>query len=117
MISGEAGIGKSRLLQEFATSQSRVVLSGNCHASTQRLPYQPLVQALRQALSVPELWEGIRPIWLTETSRLLPELGDHFPDLPQPIDVEPDQAQARLYEALTQCRRSTGVLQPGKPAG
>jgi DNA-binding SARP family transcriptional activator len=103
LISGEAGIGKSRLLQEFATSRSLVVFSGNCHASTQLLPYQPLVQALRQALSLPGLWGGIRSIWLAETSRLLPELGDHFPDLPQPVDIEPDQAQARLFEALTQC--------------
>jgi DNA-binding SARP family transcriptional activator len=102
-ISGEPGIGKSRLLQEFATSKSRLVLSGNCHASTRMLSYQPLVQALRQALSLPELWGDIRPIWITETSRLIPELGDHFPDLPQPVHVEQDQAQARMFEALTQC--------------
>jgi len=101
-ISGEAGIGKSRLLQEFATNQNGLVLTGNCHASTQALPYQPIVQALRQALSQPQLWEGIRPIWLSETSRLLPEMGDYFPDLPPLVEVESDQAQARLYEALTQ---------------
>jgi DNA-binding SARP family transcriptional activator len=111
-ISGEPGIGKSRLLQEFATSRNRLVLSGNCHASTQTLPYQPLVQALRQALSLPQLWEGIRPIWLTETSRLLPELSDQFPDLPQPVEVEPDQAQARLYEALTQCALGLAAKAP-----
>ena len=103
LISGEPGIGKSRLLQEFATSRDRLVLSGNCHASTQTLSYQPITQALRQALAQPGLWTGTRPIWLTETSRLLPELADTFPDLPPPIEVEPDQAQARLYEALTQC--------------
>ncbi|MEJ2267028.1 MAG: BTAD domain-containing putative transcriptional regulator, partial [Anaerolineales bacterium] len=102
-IRGEPGIGKSRLLQEFATSQDRLVLSGNSHASTQRLPYEPLTQALRQALSLPQLWVDIRPIWLSEAGRLLPELSDHFPDLPKVIEVEPDQAQARLYEALTQC--------------
>ncbi len=103
LLSGEPGVGKSRLLQEFATSRDRLVLSGNCHASTQTLSYQPITQALRQALSQPGLWAGTRPIWLTETSRLLPELVDTFPDLPPPIEVEPDQAQARLYEALTQC--------------
>ncbi|MEJ2558308.1 MAG: AAA family ATPase, partial [Anaerolineae bacterium] len=102
-IRGEPGIGKSRLLQEFATSQDRLVLSGNSHASTQRLPYQPLTEALRQALSQFQLWTGIRPIWLSEASRILPELGEHFPDLPQAIAVKPEQAQAHLYEALSQC--------------
>lgn len=102
-IRGEPGVGKSRLLQEFATSQQQIVLSGNCHTSTQALPYHPLTQALRQALSQAQLWQGIRPIWLSEASRLLPELIDLFPNLPQPIEVEPVQAQARLYEALAQC--------------
>ncbi|MEJ2304951.1 MAG: AAA family ATPase [Anaerolineales bacterium] len=111
-IRGEPGIGKSRLLQEFATSQDRLVLSGNSHASTQRLPYEPLTQALRQALSLPQLWVDIRPIWLSEAGRLLPELSDHFPDLPKVIEVEPDQAQARLYEALTQCALGIAATAP-----
>jgi DNA-binding SARP family transcriptional activator len=90
LISGEPGIGKSRLLKEFATSKDRLVLTGNCHASTQALPYQPVVQALRQALAFPDLWKDIQPIWLTETSRLMPELSEHFSDLPPLVDVEPD---------------------------
>jgi DNA-binding SARP family transcriptional activator len=103
LLQGEAGIGKSRLMQEFASRQARLVLTGNCHATTQTLPYQPIVQALRQALAQPALWQSIRPIWLTEAARLLPELPDAFPSLPAPIEVKPDQAQARLYEALCQC--------------
>ncbi len=102
LISGEAGVGKSRLMQEFATRSKRTVLTGLNHPSTQTLPYHTLVQALRKALPHSHLWSGIAPIWLGEITQLLPELRDHFPDLPQPLAVEPGQAQARLFEALTQ---------------
>ncbi|MGD8751225.1 MAG: AAA family ATPase [Anaerolineales bacterium] len=102
LISGEAGVGKSRLMQEFATEGERIILTGNNHLSTQKLPYHALVQALRQMVPHPQLWTSIAPIWLGELTRLLPELHDDFPDLPQPLDVEPEQAQARLFEALSQ---------------
>ena len=101
LISGEAGVGKTRLMQEFATMDSRVVLSGNNHPSTQSISYHPLAQALRQALPHPHLWTRVPPLWLGELSPMLPELGDHFSDLPPPIPVERQQAQARLREALT----------------
>ena len=101
LISGEAGVGKTRLMQEFATMDARVVLSGNNHPSTQSISYHPLAQALRQALPHPHLWTRVPPLWLGELSPMLPELGDHFSDLPPPIPVERQQAQARLREALT----------------
>ncbi len=102
MISGAAGVGKSRLMQEFALAQNALVLTGNSHAGGQELPYQPLVQALRQALTLHLRWRHAAPIWLAEASRLLPELSARFPGLPQPLEVEAQQAQARLFEALTQ---------------
>ena len=52
-ISGEPGVGKSRLMQEFATAQDGFTLTGNNAAGSQTAPYAPLAQALRQALSLP----------------------------------------------------------------
>ncbi len=101
-ISGEAGVGKSRLMQEFATAQNGLVLTGNSYATGQALPYQSLVQALRLALPLRDRWSHTLSTWLAEVSRLLPELRDHFPDLPLPVEVAPAQAQARLFEALTE---------------
>ena len=103
-ISGEPGVGKSRLMQAFATAQAdgRLALTGNSLAGNQTLPYQPLVQALRLALPLRDRWRHARPIWLAEAARLLPELSLHFPDLPSAVEVELAQAQARLFEALTQ---------------
>lgn len=102
-ISGEPGVGKSRLLQEFATiNRERLVLTGNGYEGARDLPYQPIVQALRPALAFPGLWADIWPIWLAEVAAILPELHDHFDTLPARLVVEPDQAQARLFEALSQ---------------
>jgi len=111
-ISGEAGVGKSRLMQEFATAQSGLVLTGNSHTTGQALPYQPLVQALRQALPLRDRWGQTLPIWLAEVSRLLPELRTCFSDLPPPVEIAPQQAQARLFEALVEVFRS---LASGSP--
>ncbi|ROO62924.1 regulatory LuxR family protein [Micromonospora sp. Llam0] len=51
-VAGEAGVGKSRLLQEFATearSAGRTVLHGACiNLGTGALPYAPLIDALRR---------------------------------------------------------------------
>ena len=103
LISGEPGVGKSRLMQAFATSQQALVLAGNNLPGAQTSAYTAIGEALRQALPRREYWQGIRPIWLAEVGRLLPEMSHHVPDLPPPVDVEPEHAQARLFEALTNC--------------
>ena len=112
LISGPAGVGKSRLMQEFATTKKRLILTGNSYPDEQTLPYQPFIQALRQALARPEEWLKAAPVWIAELSRLLPELPDHFPNLPPPVDIDPRQAQARLFEALL---RLLGALAAGSP--
>ncbi len=104
LISGEAGIGKSRLMQEFATRLRghALVLTGAAYADAQMMPYQPIAEALRSALSVERFTFDIPPIWLSEASRLLPELRALHPDLPPPMEAGPAEARARLFEALSQ---------------
>jgi len=112
LISGEPGVGKSRLVQSFALSSKRLVLTGNSHLATHSTPYQPLTQALRQALQHPDLWKGMRSIWLAEVSRLLPELKETFPDLPKPVDIASDQAQARLFTGITHIFEKLSLSSP-----
>jgi DNA-binding CsgD family transcriptional regulator/tetratricopeptide (TPR) repeat protein len=77
LVSGEAGIGKTRLLSEFADrarGEGAVVLTGRCiDLVGAGLPYLPLVEALRplrERLVVDDLALALR-----ELPRLLPELA------------------------------------------
>lgn len=104
LLTGEAGIGKTRLATEFltwATAQGADILSGRAFEAGGRLPYQPLIQCLRSRLARENAPDDLlSDIWLAELSRLLPELHDRYPDLAQP---QPDEttAQTRLFEAIT----------------
>src|SRR2546425_8667964 len=103
LLLGEAGIGKTRLASEFvawARAQGAEVLSGQAFEMGGRLPYQPLVEALRprlEAENAPEdLLEGL---WLAGLARILPELRVRYPDLPAPTEDEL-LAKMRLFEAV-----------------
>ncbi|HEX6551350.1 MAG TPA: AAA family ATPase [Ktedonobacteraceae bacterium] len=103
LVVGEAGIGKTRLAGEFvawARAQGAEVLSGHALEMGGRLPYQPLVEALRTRLEAENAPEDLlEDVWLAELSRLLPELRVRYPDLPAPTEDELT-AKMRLFEAV-----------------
>ena len=76
LLVGEAGIGKTRLATEFvawARAQGAQVLGGQSFEMGGRLPYQPLVEALRERLEAENAPEDLlEDLWLAELSRLLP---------------------------------------------
>ncbi len=104
LVVGEAGIGKTRLAIEFvawARAQGTEVLSGHAFEMGGRLPYQPLVEALRPRLEEENSPEDLlEDLWLAELSRILPELRVRYPDLPAPTQDELT-AKIRLFEAVT----------------
>jgi DNA-binding SARP family transcriptional activator len=111
MLRGEAGIGKTRLAKKFiawANAQGAELLLGSAFESGSHLPFQPLVEALRLRLEgEPSLTGLVEEIWLSQLSRLLPELRQRQQDL-SPTHVEPafletDNSQVQLYEPLVQC--------------
>lgn len=105
LITGESGMGKSRLLREFMARQPGPILSGNSPADGRSLPYHPLIHALRPTLDDMALWAAVPTPWRSELLPLLPDLRAIFPDLPDPIGTAPALAQQRLYAALAQtCR-------------
>lgn len=102
-LQGESGIGKTRLASEFlhwAAAWGTDVLQGRAFETGGRLPYQPLVEALRSRLEREHAPDDLlSDPWLAELSRLLPELRDRYPDLPPPTGDE-TAARIRLFEAV-----------------
>ncbi|OLB55038.1 MAG: hypothetical protein AUI01_08760 [Ktedonobacter sp. 13_2_20CM_2_56_8] len=103
LLVGEAGLGKTRLATEFvawARAQGAEVLSGQTFELGGRLPYHPLVEAVRPRLEEENAPEDLLDdLWLAELSRILPELRVRYPDLPAPTRDEL-VARARLFEAV-----------------
>ncbi|HLI94910.1 MAG TPA: AAA family ATPase [Candidatus Baltobacteraceae bacterium] len=102
MIGGEAGIGKTRLANEvalFASTQGGRVLRGTT-SSPEQLPYQGIVEALRDAL--PLLTQvDVGPIWLAAVAAILPELALRRSDLPALPAIDAARERSRLLEGLT----------------
>jgi tetratricopeptide (TPR) repeat protein len=99
-LEGEPGIGKTRLAKEFlrwAGAQGAVALEGRAFETGSRVPYQPVVEALRSA---PIHSAALTPVWWAELSRLMPELHDRYPDLPSPLMLGEAEAQTRLFESV-----------------
>ena len=105
LISGEPGIGKTRLVRELVT-QVQVsggrALMGACYAEG-GVPYAPFVQILRQALGGDaeadlELPEFV----LADLLTLAPALRLRYPDIssPNPPLDDPQAEQHRLFENL-----------------
>ena len=118
LIQGEAGIGKTHLASAFlhwAAAQGAELLQGRAFEMGGRLPYQPLAHALSRRLEAePALEALLSAIWLSELSRILPELHDRYHSLPLMMGDEMT-ARLRLFEAVTRlgqafCERSPVVL-------
>lgn len=104
LIEGEAGIGKSRLLDELVErvrARRGVALVSRCDPGARDLAYAPATDWLRAALTDARAgWPAsVPPAARGEAARLLPELADattRSDDAAGP----PDVARARFLDAL-----------------
>jgi DNA-binding SARP family transcriptional activator len=104
-VLGEAGIGKTRLLQELAASARRrgaLVLWGRCLEGAWVPPYQALVEAITgyaaqagAARLRADLGPAAGPL-----TRLVPGLGELLGDVPAAEPLQPDEERLRLLDAM-----------------
>src|SRR5947207_14564486 len=79
LLSGEAGIGKSRLVAEartYATAQGFLLLQGQCFPTDRSCPYAPLLDLLRShfaSQSIPAIAAELKP-FAREFVQLIPDL-------------------------------------------
>jgi tetratricopeptide (TPR) repeat protein len=108
LLTGEVGIGKSRLWHEWAATLpgDLLVLETRCLDVTQALPFVPLTELFRSPASVARLFTStspVSPLWLAEVARLLPEIRVARPDLPAPAVLPAEEERRRVFEAFAQC--------------
>ena len=100
LVSGEAGVGKTRLvgeLAQLAEAQGARVYGGST-SSPESSPYQSIVEALRAALPVMTA-RPMDPMMLGVLSGILPELRAQAEPL-EVAELSPDRESARLYASL-----------------
>lgn len=117
VVSGEAGVGKTRLVEELADQlrwQGVRVLWGRCYEFERLLPYQPIGEALQAVLSTTAPSELARlPSWiLNELARLVPELPEKVPGLRDSETVPAGGVQTHLFEGVA---RFLASLSTGGP--
>lgn len=102
LIHGEAGIGKTRLLEDFTkwvTLQGAVTAQARSYAAQGQLTYAPVTAWLRSETLHRRL-STLDEVWLAEVSRLLPELLVEHPHLPPPQPLTESWQREQFYEAL-----------------
>ena len=106
-VSGEAGIGKTRLAAEVAV-RAHTAGCEVLHGRAQRdavTPYQPFIEALRQHLAhdqavAEELTPLLRPE-LEELAHFLPELRHTVSPAAAPERVDPDVRRRRAFSGVS----------------
>lgn len=110
-VGGEAGIGKSRLVAEFAQAVEerggRVLIGAT--SSPETVPYESVVEALRSALP---LVAALKPgMALACVAALLPELHGRV-TLQEVPALDGDRERTRLYESLFRCIADLAAPRP-----
>jgi len=104
LISGEPGIGKTRLADEAAAvaeAKELAVRIGHCFQEA--VPFLPFVEMLERfvdGIAEPEQLRRQLAEEASELARLLPKLRRILPDLPPALDLPPLQARRHLFNCF-----------------
>ena len=107
LISGDPGVGKTRLAEEMA-AQAREkgcnTFTGHCYETEGTLPYIPfveIVEAISRALPLDAL-RSLLGDAAPEVAKLAPDIRRLLPDVPSPVQVAPAQERHLLFNRISE---------------
>jgi DNA-binding SARP family transcriptional activator len=112
VLSGEAGIGKTRLAEGLLTwvgRQGMTTVSARCYPAEGELAYAPVASWLHTDTLRGTLG-ALADTWLTEVTRFVPAILTERRDLPHPGPLRESWQRQHLFEALARA-----VLGAGQP--
>jgi tetratricopeptide (TPR) repeat protein len=107
VVVGEAGVGKTRLIEEFVASlagSGAPVVSARCYAGEANLAYGPFADVLARVAETAALsgrLADIPPPSLAEAARLAPAILELYPELPVAPPLDTSGARGRFFEGIT----------------
>src|SRR5262245_11661529 len=107
LLEGEAGIGKTRTLEELAETaraERATVLWGRCYEGEAARPYGPFAEALSEYVrrAAAESLRADLGLGASALTRVVSELRERLPDLPEPVALQPEEERVRLLDAVVQ---------------
>jgi class 3 adenylate cyclase len=117
LIAGEAGLGKTRLVDEIAAeakASGMFVVRGHCHDMEGSLPYVPFVEAIEYGLTVAtaDAFRSAMGDAGPEIARFVPKVRVAYPDLPPPLALPSDQARHYMFESVCDFFERAAAIQP-----
>ncbi len=111
LISGDLGMGKSRLWQAWAGMHhaDTAILATYAIETAEPVPFGPVLSLFTQPGPAHDLLRPptpLAPIWLAELARLMPEIRSAWPHLAPPLGLAAAEGRARLFQALTEAFRT-----------
>jgi DNA-binding winged helix-turn-helix (wHTH) protein len=106
LISGEPGVGKTRLADEVAAAadaKRMAILVGHCSEHDEAVAYLPFVEVLENFVDRAMNPDSLRKALgeqASELARLLPKLRHILPGLSPPLDLPPAQARRHLFNCF-----------------
>ncbi|MGI9292495.1 MAG: AAA family ATPase [Pseudomonadales bacterium] len=117
LISGEPGIGKTRLAQEalkIAADDEQLALFGRCsedQISGQYLPFAELIEQCIRIIPTTTLYNLLGET-APDLARVFPEFRRILDDLPPPTELPLEQQQRYFFNSFLAFLRKTAEMQP-----
>ena len=116
-LAGEPGVGKTRLSSELmhhARGEGFLTLVGHCYEGEGARPFLPWVEILETTARIAPK-DTLRTLLGDggpEIAKLLPALRRLFPDLPPPLELDPESERHHLFACFGEYVERSSRLQP-----